>query len=76
MFVGRLKNANSRGFGFIETEKKIDFFFHHSQYKGEWKDLLQKHVSGYVIVLEFENDLEANDGPRAINVRIKEVIKD
>lgn len=69
---GRIKNVVSAGYGFIETRKHIDFFFHHSQFKGNWKDLLKKFVCGEVIVVEFENDPAAPEGPRALNVNIKD----
>lgn len=71
---GTLKNANSRGFGFISTKAGIDFFFHHSAYTGDWKDLLRRHVSEETIELEFENDPTGSDGPRAIKVRPKVVV--
>jgi ''Cold-shock'' DNA-binding domain. len=71
---GRIKNVNSRGFGFIETEQQIDFFFHFSQFKGNWKTLLQKHVSGKIIVVKFDNDDNSDDGPRALNVEIEQIM--
>lgn len=69
---GRIKHVNSQGYGFISTEMRIDFYFHHTQYHGDWKQLLQKQVSGKMVVVEFDNDSEAPQGPRALNVRIKE----
>lgn len=68
--TGRIKNMNSKGFGFIETDKQIDFFFHHSQYQGDWKRLLQKFVTGEQIMVTFENDKDAPEGPRALNVEV------
>lgn len=71
---GKLKKCTSKGFGFIESND-VDFFFHHTAYKGDWKELLQKFVSlgmDQSISLEFDNDPTAPSGPRAINVRIKE----
>lgn len=70
---GRLKKVLSKGFGFIDSNG-IDFFFHYSEYNGDWEDLLKKFVSleeGHYIVVEFRNDLEAPQGPRALNVKIK-----
>ena len=68
---GRIKHANSQGYGFISTEMRVDFYFHHTQYKGDWKKLLQKHVSGEMLIVEFENDPNAPSGPRALNVILK-----
>lgn len=69
--LGRIKTCNSQGFGFIETDKKIDFYFHHTEYKGDWKILLKKYVSDESIIVEFDNDPNGPSGPRAKNVRIK-----
>lgn len=72
LLQGKVKNVNSQGYGFIETERQIDFFFHHSQFQGSWKQLLKRYVSDEPIQVEFENDNAAPDGPRAVNVRVKE----
>jgi len=71
---GKIKTINSKGYGFIETSKHIDYFFHHSAFLGEWKALLSLFVKEEPIYVEFENDLTAKDGPRAINVKVKESI--
>lgn len=71
IFEGRVKNVNSKGFGFIETDKQIDFFFHFTQYKDDWKKLLKMFVCGDEILVEFDNDPDAPEGPRALNVRLK-----
>ena len=75
VLVGRIKNINSRGFGFIETENQIDFFFHHTSYKGDWKHLLQKYVSNKIIIVHFQNDPDAPHGPRAIEVEIENIME-
>lgn len=67
---GKVKKVNSRGFGFIETELEIDFFFHYTQFHGDWKQLLQKYVNGEVIQVEFDNNPDSTDGPQAVNVRL------
>ena len=72
---GRVKHCNSKGYGFIETDQMIDFYFHHTEYKGDWKVLLRKYVAEEVINVEFENDTNAPSGPRALNVRIKDILK-
>lgn len=69
---GKLKHANSKGYGFIETAAKIDYYFHHTAYQGDWKVLLKHFVSDEAVILEFDNDSEAPSGPRAKNVRMKE----
>jgi cold shock CspA family protein len=68
---GRVKFANSRGFGFIETAQKIDFYFHYSQFKDDWKKLLVRFVKNEDIQVTFLIDDTATDGPRAKDVRIK-----
>lgn len=71
---GRVKHCNSQGYGFISTTKRIDFYFHCTKYKGDWKELLRRFASDEIILVEFENDLDATAGPRAKNVRIKTTI--
>lgn len=69
---GRIKGANSQGYGFIETKERIDFFFHHTQFLGDWKQLLKRYVSGELIIVQFENDDAAPSGPRALKVQYKD----
>lgn len=69
---GKIKVMNSSGYGFISTKNKIDFFFHHSSFDGDWKALLSRYLRDEEILVQFDNDTTANDGPRAINVRLKE----
>lgn len=72
IFEGRVKHCNSRGFGFIETKKQIDFYFHQSVYNGNWKELLRRFVADEIIIVEFNNDPSATEGPKAMNVSFKE----
>ena len=69
---GKIKMIASRGFGFIETKDKIDFFFHHSAFDGDWKKLVAQYVNNKNsgISVEFDTDETATSGPRAINVRV------
>lgn len=67
--TGKIKYCNSYGYGFIDTPNKIDFWFHHTAYNGDWKDLLRRYVGGEKIEVEFDNDTTATRGPRAINIR-------
>jgi cold shock CspA family protein len=70
--TGKVKAANSRGFGFIETSSGIDFFFHYSELRGiTWKQLLTKFVNNEEIFVEFDNNPVAKNGPQALNVRIR-----
>lgn len=69
---GKIKVINSSGYGFISTKNKIDYFFHHSSYPGDWKALLSRFLRNEELLVEFENDPSANDGPRAINVKLQE----
>lgn len=68
--TGKIKNVNSAGYGFIETPDKIDFFFHFTEYQGDWKQLLKMKVSNEKMLVEFENDPEAPQGPRALRVKL------
>ena len=68
--IGKIKTCNSKGFGFIETDKNIDFYFHHTEFKGDWKILLKRYVSDETITVEFDNDPMGPSGPRAKNVRM------
>lgn len=69
---GRIKRVLSKGYGFIETDAGIDFYFHHTAYKGNYKDLLKRFVSDEIIIVSFDNDPTGPDGPRAVNVEIKQ----
>jgi cold shock CspA family protein len=73
--TGRVKMAASSGFGFIETAKKVDFFFHHSQLQDfSWKKLVAEHALGRTVIVEFDVDPVSDDGPRALNVKIVQVM--
>lgn len=74
--TGRITKVVSKGFGFIESDKEIDFFFHHSEYKGDFKVLLRKYVSEEILIVEFDNDPGAPQGPRALNVKLKDSLKE
>lgn len=69
---GKIKAVTSKGFGFIETDKHIDYFFHHSQFAGDWKKLvlLMSKSEDIKVDCQFESDPTAIDGPRAINVKL------
>lgn len=72
MLQGKIKIVNSRGFGFIETPGGIDYFFHYSQFRGDWRKLVMSWVKNNLIPVTFENDETATDGLRAINVKLIE----
>lgn len=75
--TGRVSKANSKGFGFIEAENGIDFFFHRSDFDGNWKRLTKDYVDGKVITVEFENDSDPrHEGPKAKNVRLLSAMGD
>jgi cold shock CspA family protein len=69
MQTGTVKKLTSNGFGFIESEK-IDFFFHHTDYRGDWKVLLAKYVRKEALQVKFDIDMECQTGPKAINVSL------
>lgn len=71
---GQVKHCNSKGFGFIGTKQQIDFYFHHTAFQDNWKELLRKFVSGEIVIVEFENDPTGTEGPKAKNVKIKDSI--
>lgn len=68
--TGRIKNAKSRGFGFIETSGGIDFFFHESAFKGDFKTLLRDVALGKKPKVNFEQDITSDRGPRAVNITL------
>lgn len=72
---GRVKYCNSRGFGFIGTKQQIDFYFHQSEYVNDWKELLRMFVSGGIIIVTFNNDPSGKEGPKAKNIRFKEMME-
>lgn len=71
LLEGHVKHCNSKGFGFIGTRKQIDFYFHHTAFVDNWKELLRRFVTNEVVIVEFENDPTGNEGPKAKNVRFK-----
>ncbi len=68
--TGRIKKPNSRGYGFIETDEGIDFFFHHTAYQGDWKKILSYYLAEGSLIVEFDNDPTTASGPKAKNVRL------
>ena len=72
---GKIKTLNSRGFGFI-TYNDIDYFFHYTDYVGDWKPLIQMFIlsvdSGKSVEVEFEHDKSSTSGPKAIKVKLVE----
>lgn len=70
--TGKVKSVKSRGFGFIETPLGIDFFFHSTEYKGDFKQLLNQVAMGIRPEVTFEQDMKSNQGPRALGVTLAE----
>jgi len=71
--TGYLKSIKSAGYGFIETKSGIDFYFHMSNFKGNWKKLVAEFVnspSDRKIEVNFESDKTSTEAPRAINVEL------
>ena len=68
---GRVKRVLSKGYGFIETDKGIDYFFHRTAYDGDFKTLLLHHSRGEIVIVEFEDDPTSDKAPRAVNVKVK-----
>lgn len=64
---GRMKKLASRGFGFIEVGD-IDFFFHYTDFRGDWKHLLSKYVANEILTASFDVDTDSTKGPKAKNV--------
>lgn len=70
--TGCIKTVKSSGFGFIETADGVDFYFHFSDYKGDWKELLAKWVmrNDTKIEVKFDVDIEHKKAPKAIKVEL------
>lgn len=70
---GILKKVVSEGYGFI-VYKRIDYWFHQTAYKGDFKNLLALFVNnegtGSPIHVNFDIDKAATRSPRAVNVEI------
>lgn len=65
-----VRMVSNKGFAFIKgKENGIDYFFHHDDFNGHWKDLVQdfEYADG-VIQLEFTPN-ESPKGPRASDVK-------
>lgn len=65
---GKIKTVKSKGFGFIETNLGIDFFFHSSEFQGDFKELLRNVALGMKPEVTFEQDEKSDQGPRALKV--------
>lgn len=68
--IGKIKKIDTRGYGWI-TSGDTDFFFHMSEYAGNWKEL--------IIISPPINDegpevlfkaIEHEKGPRAVKVEL------
>lgn len=70
MITGKIKSVKSKGFGFIETPMGIDFFFHQSNFTGDFKDLLKVFALGDKPKVQFDQDESSDKGPRAVNISI------
>lgn len=70
--IGQIKSVKSRGFGWITTSIGIDFFFHQSTYKGDFKLLLRDYALGKKPKIQFDMDETSDRGPRALNVTLIE----
>lgn len=70
--IGQIKSVKSRGFGWISTQIGIDFFFHQSAFKGDFKLLLRDYALGIKPKVLFEMDKDSDRGPRALDVTIFE----
>lgn len=58
-------------YGFIHSEGK-DYFFHRSNYDGDWDSLCRDHMTGNTINLEFEPK-RTDKGLRAEEVVLSDV---
>lgn len=69
---GRLRKIyRDLQYGFIEVRKE-SYFFHKSDFKGEWGILCSEFETGDVIHLEF-NPTTTDKGLRAADVRLSDV---
>ena len=57
-----------KGYGFIITTDRTEYFFHKSDFTGHWMDLVNDREHGQVEV-EFEV-VKSPKGPRAANVKV------
>jgi cold shock CspA family protein len=56
-----------KGYGFIVTIDRTEYFFHKSDFTGHWQDLVDDRHNGQI---EVEFDVtKSPKGPRAANVR-------
>jgi cold shock CspA family protein len=64
--LGKVRSINSKGFGFIRTPDRTDYFFHYSALENSSLDELQEGET-----VSFE--IAASDrGPRACAVRVEQ----
>lgn len=67
MMQGVVRNiVAGKPFGFI-VAKNVHYFFHRSDFKGHWEDLIRDLAYEDSISVEFEG-VETEKGPRAANV--------
>lgn len=58
----------TKGFGFIEGENKIQYFFHRQDFNGFFDDLVSDMDGGRKVVVTFEIAEHSPKGPRARDV--------
>ncbi|HET9253875.1 MAG TPA: cold shock domain-containing protein [Pseudonocardiaceae bacterium] len=60
--TGHIKSIHAKGFGFIRGQDHVEYFFHASEFTGDWRELTPE------MPVTFEVS-ESRKGPRATNVR-------
>lgn len=69
--IGRIKIIKGSGYGFITTPDETDYFFHQSQYKGDWEELKMLSPPNTTQGPEVQfKIIEHKRGPRAMKVEL------
>ena len=67
--VGTVKTLSNKYYGFIRATDGKEYFFHKSDYMGNWDELMEDYkIPRTIIEMEFDI-VSSPKGPRAANVR-------
>jgi cold shock CspA family protein len=67
--LGEIKMVTDKGYGFIKGEKGKEYFFHRSDFDGDWEQLRAETEK---IFVEFIVET-SNKGPRAAKVQRRDI---
>jgi cold shock CspA family protein len=68
---GNVSRISAGGYGFIQGEDQTDYFFHKTDYMGDFGMLSEDVMTGRKVTVEFSS-VPSHKGPRASNVNLSQ----